>query len=230
MERFEVDQYDLTEPNEPFRNPLFNPLLSKHVYLQSCLVQNINSSLQGNYFPNIHSFQTVIERHAKRGHTEQQKSFLGDSGLRLPENTLFVKLRKCKDGRYLSLERRHISSSQEADLHCKHPVTMLPRAMLMNTRTIILIVHFMELQETPPTFAHSYLLRFHSTKGWCFQNLGDEPVPVSDKPLKALKHATHIKWYTWRETDQTHLQPEKAKTHSKNGTSEHSNLPSKISG
>ena len=58
--------------------------------------------------------------------------------------------------------------------------------------------------------------------GWCFHNAGAKPrsIEQADVAIEDLKHATHIKWYTWKETDQTHLQPEKAKTTSSTTTKE----------
>ena len=125
-----------------------------------------------------------------------------------------MKLTKEKESRYITLACRHVSPREEAEMHCQHPITMLPRAMQMKARTIVLVAHFMKLDSNQPMFAHSYVLRFSSEKGWQFCNAGSEPRSIehADDAIDDLKYATHIKWYTWEETDQTHLQPEKAKT------------------
>ena len=123
----------------------------------------------------------------------------------MPENTPFVKL--SREGRYLALTCKHIAPREEAEMHCLHPITMLPRAMQMKARTIVLVAHFMKLDSDEPMIAHSYVLRFSSAKGWQFCNAGAEPRSIehSDDAIDDLKYATHIKWYTWKETDQTHL-------------------------
>ena len=136
---------DLTTPDEPFKNPLFNPDLLPDADLNTYLLTNSNLCLQGNCVPNVKTMQTIIDRKDGRGQKHQLKAFLETHGHRLPEGTPFVKLTKGKENRYLALECRHIAPREEAEMHCLRPITMLPRAMQLKARTIVLVAYFIKL-------------------------------------------------------------------------------------
>ena len=92
-------KHDLTPPDEPFKNPAFNPDILPDADLNTCLLTSCNLSLQGNCIPDVKSMQTILERKEGRGQRHQLKKFIETGGHRLPENALFMKLTKEKESR-----------------------------------------------------------------------------------------------------------------------------------